>query len=200
MQARILRKRLLSVMELDRDTMIQDNLRKLPQVQPPGHLRTALRVMASHERQVVLDTRGSRWQRFWNVWKFRLNELMSPFTIPATGGFVSSCVLFAALAFTISRATHVVAYEVPVMYADRLDANLVPVELRSSVIVTLSLDGNGRITDYAVHDGSDSFVGDATHLQQARNISIPEFPSVLALAQPISSDISIKFTPLWFRQ
>ncbi len=180
--------------------MIQNDLRKLPQVQPPVHLRTALRVMASRERQIVVDTRGSRWQRFWNVWKFRLNELMSPFTIPATGGFVSSCVLFAALALTISRATHVVAYEVPVMYADRMDANLVPVELRSSVIVTLSLDGNGRITDYAVHDGSDSFVGDTTRLQQARNIPIPEFPSVLALAQPISSDISIKFTPLLFRQ
>jgi hypothetical protein len=81
-----------------------------------------------------------------------------------------------------------------------MDANLVPLELRSAVIVTLSLDGNGRITDYAVRDGSASFVGDAMRLQQARNISIPEFPSVLALAQPISSDISIRFTPLLFRQ
>jgi hypothetical protein len=102
------------------------------------------------------------------------------------------------LALTISRTTQVVAYEVPVMYADHAGANLVPIELRSAVIVTLSLDGKGRITDYGWRDGSNSFVGDASHLQ-GQNIPIPEFPSVLALAQPISSDISIRFTPLLFR-
>jgi hypothetical protein len=187
-------------MDSNREHMIRNELRKLPQERPPASLRTALCVIASRERQTLLDTRGSRWQRFWQVWKPRLNELVSPFTIPATGGFFSSCVLFALLALTIGRTTQVVAYEVPVMYADRADANLVPVELRSSVIVTLSLDGKGRITDYGWReDGSDSFVGDAAHLQ-GPNIPIPEFPSVLALAQPISSDISIRFTPLLFRQ
>jgi hypothetical protein len=91
-----------------------------------------------------------------------------------------------------------VSYEVPVFYADRADANLVPLELRSSVVLTLSLDGNGRITDYAVRDGSASFVGDAARLQNT-NISLPEFPSVLAVQQPVSSDISISFIPIVFR-
>jgi hypothetical protein len=185
-------------MDLDREHMIEKKLRKLPQARPPAHLRTALRVLASHERQAVVETHGSRWERVWKAWKFRLNELMSPFTIPVTGGFVSSCFLFAMLGLMIGHTSRVVAYEVPVLYADRTDANLVPVELRSDVIVTFSLDGHGRITDYAVNDGSDSFVGDASQLQ-GRNIALPEFPSVLALAQPISSDISIRFTPLLFR-
>jgi len=186
-------------MDSNQEDMIRKELRKLPQERPPAHLKTALCVIASRERQAVLETRGSRWQRFWRGWKIRLNELMTPFTIPATGGFVSSCLLFALLAITISRTTQVVAYEVPVMYAEHMDANLVPVELRSSIIVTLSLDGKGRITDYGWRDGSDTFVGDVSHLQ-TQNISLPEFPSVLALAQPISSDISIRFTPLLFRQ
>jgi hypothetical protein len=186
-------------MEPNQEDMIQNELRKLPQVRPPAHLRTVLCVIASRERQQVLGTRGSRWQRFLDAWKYRFEELMTAFTIPATGGFVSSCVLFALLALTISRTTRVVAYEVPVLYADHSAANLVPLELRSSVIVTLSLDENGRIKDYAVRDGADSFVGDAAHLR-AKNISMPEFPSVLALAQPISSDISIRFIPLVFRQ
>lgn len=179
--------------------MIENELRKLPQACPPAHLTTAIRVMASRERQAVVETHGSRWARVWSAWKFRLDEMMRPFTIPATGGLVSSFLLFALLGLTIGHTGRVAAYEVPVLYADRTDANLVPVELRSAVIVTFSLDGNGRITDYAVHDGSDSFVGDATHLQ-GRNIAIPEFPSVLAMAQPISSDISIRFIPLVFRQ
>jgi len=186
-------------MDLDREHMIENELRKLTPARPPAHLTTALRVMASRERQSLIETHGSRLERIWKAWKFRLNELMRPFTIPATGGLVSSGVLFALLALTIGQTGRVVAYEVPVIYADRADANLVPLQLRSSVIVTFSLDGNGRITDYAGHDDRDSFVGDAAHLQ-ARNIALPEFPSVLALAQPISSDISIRFIPLVFRQ
>jgi len=186
-------------MEPDREGSIQKELRKLPQVRPPTELRTALRVMASRERQAVIETRGSRWQRWWHAWKFRLELLLNPFTLPATGGIFSSFVLFALLSVTIGRTTTVVTYEVPVIYADENVANLVPVELRSDVIVTFSLDGHGHITDYAVNNGPESFVGNANTLQ-ARNIPLPEFPSVLALAQPITSDVSIRFTPLLFRQ
>ena len=124
---------------------------------------------------------------------------MRPLTIPATGGLLSSVILFAALAFTISTSTRGVTYEVPVLYADRNEANLVPVQLRSSVVLTLSLDGNGRITDYAFRDASASYVGDPMRLQ-ANNILLPDFPSVLVLEHPISRDISIEFTPLIFRQ
>ncbi len=186
-------------MQLVREDMEQSDLGKLPQVQPPARLKTSLRVIASRECQAVFETRGSRWERFWQFWRLRLNDLMNPLTIPATGGFFSSCLLFALLAFTIGRTTRLVTYEVPVMYAERADANLVPLELRSSVILTLSLDRRGHITDYAVRDADGSFVGNAAHLQ-TKNIALPEFPSVLALAQPISSDISIRFTPLLFRQ
>jgi hypothetical protein len=92
----------------------------------------------------------------------------------------------------------VVAYDVPVGYADHEDANLVPVELSSLVIVTLSTDGHGRITDYAFREGSRSFVGDAARLQ-ANNISLPDIPSVMSIAQPVSSDIRISFKPIVFR-
>ena len=125
--------------------------------------------------------------------------MMRPITVPATGGVLSTVVLFSALAFTIGNRTQMVNYEVPVMYADRFGANLVPVQLRSSVLLTLSLDGKGRITDYAVRDGSQDFVGDATRLQ-SNNISLPDFPSVLAVTQPVNRDISIRFVPIFFQR
>ena len=187
-------------MKSNREDMIRKQLRSLPQMRPPDQLGTTLRVMASRERQAVVETRGSRWQRFWLTWKFRINQLFDPVTIPATGGFFSSCILFALLALMIGRTTQAVAYDVPVNYADvHNEANLVPLQLRSSVFVFLSLNPDGRITDYEVRNSTDSFVGDANMLQ-AKTIPIPEFPSVLTLAQPISSDISIRFTPLLFRQ
>ena len=73
-------------------------------------------------------------------------------------------------------------------------------ELRSSgesVIVTLSTDGLGRITDYAFREGSKSVVGDPSRLQ-SNNISLPDIPSVMT-AQPMSSDIRISFIPIVFR-
>lgn len=127
-----------------------------------------------------------------------MNQLMRPMTIPATGGILSSLVLFATLGLTISTTTRQVAYEVPVLYEDHMDANLVPMELRSSVMLTLSLDGKGRITDYAVRDGSGSYVGNASRLQY-NNISLPTFPSVLGLSRPTSREIQVLFIPMVFR-
>lgn len=181
--------------QIDELASVRTTLRDLREPVPPARLRTELLVIASRERKL---SRSSRLERLWNRWKFRLNEMMRPLTIPATGGVLSSLVLFAALALMISTTTRAVTYEVPVMYAEKTDANLVPVELRSSVVLTLSVDSSGRITDYAVRDGSDSFVGDPGRLQY-NNIALPEFRTVLAMAQPVSRDISISFTPLVFR-
>jgi hypothetical protein len=50
-----------------------------------------------------------------------------------------------------------------------------------------------------VKDGSNSFVGNPNRLE-SNNISLPQIPSVLAMAQPISSDIRISLTPIVYRQ
>jgi len=178
---------------------VRSTLADLPVPKPPAHLGTALRVKASQERRMLANHNGSRLAQLYKEWSFRVNQFMRPLTIPATGGLLSSFILFAALGLTIGTTTRGVTYEVPVLYADRGAANLVPLQLRSSVVLTLSLDGTGRITDYAVYDASASYIGDPVRLQ-SNNIALPDFPSVLALAQPINRDISIEFTPLVFRQ
>lgn len=177
---------------------VRSALGDLPSPVAPPELKTALSVSASHARQAIIERQGSRLKRMWNEWRFQLDQVMRPLTIPATGGLLSSLILFGALAFTIETTSRIVNYEVPVMYANHADANLVPLQLQSSVMLTLSLNSNGRITDYTVREGSASFVGDPTRLQ-SNNISLPKFPSVLALAQPINGDVSILFRPIVFR-
>jgi hypothetical protein len=158
-----------------------------------------LRVRASQEKRAIETHQGSRLRRLCDYWLFRLDEWMRPLTLPATGGILSTFILFAMLAANIGPTTQEANYEVPVFYADHSDPNLVPVQLRSSVILTLSLNGSGRIRDFAFQDASSSFVGDVGHLQYTP-MSVPAFPNVLALAHPISEDISIKLTPLFFRR
>jgi predicted anti-sigma-YlaC factor YlaD len=177
---------------------VRSSLNNLSQPVPPSSLRTRLRVAASQERRTVLEADGSRWQRAWSNWKFRVNQWMRPLTIPATGGVLSSVLLFGALALTISTTTRGVTYEVPVMFEDHMDANLVPTELRSSVVLTLNVDGKGHITEYAVQDGSGSYVGNVGRLQ-FNNICLPTFPSVLGLSRPTDRKIQVSFIPIVFR-
>jgi len=178
---------------------VRETLQHLPKAKSPLNLRTKLRIISSQERKLLLEADGSRLRLLWNDWKFRMQQLMRPLTIPATGGLCTSVVLFGALAFTIGTTTQGLQYEVPVMDSGHIDANLVPVELRSSIVLTLSLDGNGRITDYAFRNDSRSVQGDASALQH-HNIAMPEIPSVLAMQQPVSSDIQISVTPMIFRR
>ena len=73
-----------------------------------------------------------------------------------------------------------------------------PVELGlHTVILTMSLDANGRMADYAVADPACKYSADLQ--AQSSNISMPSMPTVFAVAQPISGDIEIKFLPLAFR-
>jgi hypothetical protein len=179
---------------------VRSTLQELPKVKSPRNMRTHLRIIASQERKLILEADGSRLRLLWNEWKFRLRQMMKPLTIPATGGLCSALLLFGALAFTIGNTTRGLAYEVPVMYSStEFDASLVPVELRSSIVLNMSLDGNGRITDYAFRNDSHSVQGDPAALQH-RNLLVPDIPSVMTLTQPVSSDIQISVTPMIFRR
>jgi hypothetical protein len=180
---------------------VRSSLQELPKAKSPLSLRTRLRLIASQERKLILEADGSRVRLLWNEWKFRMQQLMRPLTIPATGGFCSALVLFGALAFTIGNTTQGLAYEVPLIYSsNHIDANLVPVELRSSIVLKMSLDGNGRITDYAFRNASRSVQGDPASLQHNDNIAVPDIPSVMTVAEPVSSDIQISLTPMVFRR
>lgn len=187
-------------LEFEQIGLVRTTLSELPVPVPPAHLRASLQVKASQQRRTIRRHNGSRFQEFLAGWKLRLSQLMRPLTIPATGGILSSFILFGALALTIETTTQGVTYEVPVMYADHMNANLVPMELRSSVVLNMILDGNGRITDYSVRDASVSYIGNPMRLQSNNNIALPGFETVLAAAHPVTRDISIKFTPLVFRQ
>ena len=173
-------------------------LHHLPAPAAPPTLRTKLRVIASRERKKLLETHGSRLHFLWEKWSFRVNQFMRPLTIPATGGLLSSVILFGSLAFAITQSTRGVTYEVPLFYENRTDANLLPLDVRSAVFLTINLD-KGRIRDYAVRDNSESFTGDASSLV-TNNIALPQLPTVLTFTRPVSGDISISLTPIVFRQ
>lgn len=182
----------------DQLSFLRSGLRSLPVAKAPTNLGMDLRVIASRARHASVQTRGSRLLQLWETWRFRLDELMRPLTIPAAGGLLSSMLLFGVLSATITQSTRAVGYEIPVVYEDRSDANLVPVDMRGPLTLTMSLDDKGRIRDYAVRDSSAFFAGNVSRLSY-NTIAMPQFPSVLTFSHPVNSDISILLTPISFR-
>ena len=174
----------------------------LQSIQPPPmptDLKVRLAVLATQECAAVLETRGNRLQWLWNRWRFRMDEFMRPLTIPATGGLLSSVALFATLALGVCQTARSVGYEVPVFLEERTDATLVPVDMKSSVVLTMRLNAVGRIMDYAVRDASASYTGNPKTLTY-NNIALPEFPTVLTEANAVTGNVRISMNPIIFRQ
>ena len=73
-------------LEFEQTRAVRVTLRRLPNPKAPASLQMALRVRASQERSAVERYQGSRLLRLWGSWLFRMDELLRPITIPATGG------------------------------------------------------------------------------------------------------------------
>jgi hypothetical protein len=174
-------------------------MRQLPAASVPEQLQVSLRVIASRHRAELVRTHGSRLTAIWERWKFRLREAMRPVALPATGGLLSSMLLFGTFILTIGTTKRMVSYEIPLHDGDQLQTTLVPVELRThSVVLNMSFDSNGRIGDYAVDDPFCKFT--AGLQAHPASISVPEFATVFGVSPRISGDIQIKFSPIAYRQ
>jgi hypothetical protein len=182
----------------DQLSLIRSAMNGLPSPAVPSRLRISLRIMASRERAEVEATHGSRWAARVERWKLRLNEMMRLLAIPATGGVISSLVLFGFFILTIGTTTQIASYEVPLSAVSPSEPNLVPVELGSHIVIlNMSIDSSGRMGDYAFADPEGKFTADLR--AHPASINMPEMPTVFGLAQPISGDIEIKFLPIAFR-
>jgi hypothetical protein len=180
-------------------TVLRSTLNDLSAPLMPGRLKTNLRVIASRECASVLEWKGSRFRALWERWKFHASELMRPLALPATGGLVSAMILFGTLVLTLGTTTRIASYEIPLSAVTDDEPNLLPVDLRSNLIVlNMTVNGSGRIGDYAVSDPAKKFT--AVLQSHLGSITLPSMPTVFAVAQPISGDIQIRFTPLAFRQ
>lgn len=178
--------------------LIRSSMAEMPRPALPAELQTRLKVIASRERAEVLRTRGSRWRAVWERWKFNLNELMRPLALPATGGVLSSILLFGLFVLTFGTTAARSNYDIPLCGVAGSEATLVPIELRTeSVTLNMSFDASGRIGDYNIGQSGVYNVGLQPHLAA---ITVPEFSTVFAVARPISGDIQIRFVPLALRQ
>ncbi len=166
---------------------LRSGLRHLPQVQVPSILTTRLLIAASRDRSRRLARRDfSAWLRFRKS-RARLffDNLLKPFAVPAAGGILTSFLCFGMLIDTLHVTPHW-DDEIPLgMFTEVKIDELSPFSCGSrDVMVQLTVDAQGNVTDYAVPSATAS----AEEKQEIGNLVLySTFTPATRFGQAVSS-------------
>ncbi len=174
----------------------------------PADLNARLWVMASHERarQLSRATVSARVQYWCGRTQLRFDNLMRPFALPFAGGILSALVIFSVLVPSLSfehnfadqaffpdgqvvvgasSGDYMPAERDNTPRLERVDA----VVADDANVVTLTVDENGNVSDYAVARGQ--LTQDLTNI-----IMFSKFKPATFLGVPIPSKVNAVQRPL----
>jgi hypothetical protein len=162
-------------------------LREVTPIRPPVDLTYRLRVLASHERARMIA--GSNW---WSSVRFRINQILRPLAVPATGGIFASLLAFAMLvpSFTVHANT---TNDVPVgLYTKVAIVDPSPFAFNGQdVMVELTIDETGAVSDYSVPGGTMS----KDEMRAVGNFLLfTSFKAATAFGQPVSSKMLLNIS------
>lgn len=175
---------------------LRRNLKSLPLRVAPPDLRVRLRVMASHEAARRRSRRSfaavwATWMLDVRLWK---DNLMRPLAIPTAGGFASALVLFSVFAtgLTVPTAT-ASSPDVPTgLYTEASVKSCMPIGFDSSdLMVELTIDDQGRVTDYTIPD---SIKSPLLRRSIEKHLLFTQFHPATSFGQPTAGKAR-----LWFR-
>ena len=133
-------------------------LRSLPPRVPPTGLTTSLRVIASRERQRLVE--GRSLVRVFALWfdrtRFRLRDMLRPLMLPATGGVLSAVVLFSMWVVPTYPLRTKIAVDIPTQLSTdcKFSSFQVAAGLSDSVLVDVEVDDQGHLVDYQIVSGA----------------------------------------------
>ncbi len=130
---------------------MRTGLRHLPGAQIPSMLGTKLRVLASreHARQIRRRDFQTRFHDFRRRFKVSFDNLLKPFAVPAAGGVLASFLCFGMILGNFYVATDW-ENDLPIGVSTDVSIDeLSPFDCgRKDVLVKLSVDSDGHVTDY----------------------------------------------------
>jgi hypothetical protein len=131
-------------------------LRQLDKPELPARLLDGLRMLALNERlrrlsHVGFSARAHRWA---GRTQLVFENLMRPMALPFAGGVLSALVMFAMLVPSLAFP-HNFRNDVPLwrLYTDPALEEMNPVSAGGEIVVELTIDERGRVTDYMISHG-----------------------------------------------
>ena len=131
-------------------------LHQLDKPELPARLLDGLRMLALNERlrrlsHVGFSARAHRWA---GRTQLVFENLMRPLALPFAGGVLSALVMFAMLVPSLAFP-HNFRNDVPLwrLYTDPALQEMNPVSAGGEIVVELTIDERGRVTDYTISHG-----------------------------------------------
>ncbi len=170
---------------------LQTGLRSLPKKAISPLLATRLRVIASreHSRQTLRRNVKARFADLSSRMRLAFDNLLRPLAVPAAGGILASFFCFSIIVDTL----HVHPdwrNDIPVgLYTEVTMAESSPFSFAGNdIIVQLTVDEKGNVSDYAVPDPRAS----AEDIRQIGNLVLySTFTPAVSFGQKVSSKILV---------
>ncbi len=156
--------------ELQRYRKLSVLLSRMPRAVPPADLAIRIKVAASQAQESQGWSR--RWQRLQDRGEILLDNVFRPLTVPATGGLFSAIIVFVFVLHMIMPGITVKAdpNDIPLGllrpaelislsgYPDAIVAEVQhpDVDLEHDLLVDVTVDAQGQMTNYNIIAGSDS--------------------------------------------
>ncbi|HTS76216.1 MAG TPA: hypothetical protein VMG40_08435 [Bryobacteraceae bacterium] len=163
-------------------------LQKLRRRAPPADLSSALRVLASRERQRLVRGAGIA---FADRVRLFADNLMRPLALPFAGGLFSAVVLFSMWVIPTYPLRGSSTTDVPLMWTTQAAVKqLGPVASTGNVIVDVTVDDTGRMVDYRIVCGN---VANNEALRRSIEgfLIFTVFQPATALGQPVEGKIRL---------
>jgi hypothetical protein len=176
---------------------LRQNVRNLPARHPSPDLKKAIGHIATRER-----TRRVAWLSLTNgftAWRIRVHMLMTnmmrPMAVPVAGGLISAILLFATLLPDFAHAVHPIRNDVPtVLFTDASVKDAFwPVIGETNIVVDLTIDENGRLTDYSFVCGGTLLREEGMRRRFESALLLTQFTPATTFGQPTSGKVRVSF-------
>jgi hypothetical protein len=167
---------------------LRSGLRHLPLVHVPPILATRLQILASRERARLLARRDldALLGELKSLAKLFFDNLLKPFAVPAAGGILASFLCFGLLVDTLQFVPDW-QNDIPLgLFTDVMIDEPSPFSCNGSdVMVQLTVDSGGQVTDYALPQDRDPLPDELMEIGNL--VRFTSFTPAKRFGQPISS-------------
>jgi hypothetical protein len=177
-------------------------LRNVPRRVPPANLTASLRVIASRERQRLVEKRtfGQIFASWLERTRFTLQNMLRPLMLPATGGVFSAVVLFSMWVVPTYPMRAKVDVNLPTDFSASVDVVDVvkgseDVGLRDSVLLDVDVDDQGHFVDYQVVSGASAVSDPRTRRRVENLLYFTKFAPATAFGMPMAGRARILLLP-----
>jgi len=177
---------------------LSTTLRSLPPRVPPAGLATSLRVIASRERQRLIEHRspGGVFTAWLNRTRLTLQDLVRPLMLPATGGVFSAIVLFSMWLVPTYPLRAKMAVDIPTQLTTGVQVQRsVTAALSASVLVDVDVDDQGHLMGYQIVSGADVVADPLMRRRMETALWFTTFSPATAFGMPMAGKTRVLLLP-----